>query len=557
VDFHLEHGLRLHTEPEHKGLYKWAINEIDAQGQQIGDDQIPWVWSLYFTATSCALGDNIEIDSQFQTNETTPKPPEIVHRQVIRVRLRPGNPRDDDDYFRQTTYSMFGTKRAIKSFQLDIQPTDNSAEQESCKAWGSVSYTSEIDFRNETTDDCIIFYLFVKPETFARYAAKVAHGLVDEMILRVGRVAGFYSGWSPSISTTNVKVLTSGSEQKITLPDFNWRLGHVGEAALYINRHLEFGKRASEGHERLDKTPEQIRRVRLDAEIGQYFEDGDPKHGLRSEYARALDAISQAALKHAEATKAPLSGASNSFEVLLEKGFHVVQNFRWAVQPFDQKVDENRKLKLWSHRTDPLYDVKNKKTPHLSRPDIETCVGDYLALPYRADYIDRLFVDVLIALEMYQYSDQMMNEPVIHGLGPPRSPLKQAHPLVTYLKGETYDFLFCVFLGGVVFVLQQKGVISDGWALGGYIVCATLFLLFLGLKTASLPFWWRSHAKSVRQVNSLMIQMFTCYSELNSDGPVSARHLLERLKVAADEGVAWPAPLFALLDDVMARTGRF
>jgi hypothetical protein len=33
VDFHLEHGLRLQTEPAHKPLYSWAINEIDGQGQ--------------------------------------------------------------------------------------------------------------------------------------------------------------------------------------------------------------------------------------------------------------------------------------------------------------------------------------------------------------------------------------------------------------------------------------------------------------------------------------------------------------------------------------------
>ena len=90
----------------------------------------------------------------------------------------------------------------------------------------------------------------MKPETFARYAAKVAYGLVDEMILSVGSVAGFYSEWSPSISTRNVKVLTHGSEQKIALPNGHHvelpRLGHVGAAELYINRRLEFRKRAPE-----------------------------------------------------------------------------------------------------------------------------------------------------------------------------------------------------------------------------------------------------------------------------------------------------------------------
>jgi hypothetical protein len=106
--------------------------------------------------------------------------------------------------------------------------------------------TAETDFRNETTDDCIVFYMFVKADTFGRYAAKIAHGLVDEMILSVGSVAGFYSEWSPAISTGHVKVLTTGSEQNITLPaglQFEPpRLGDVGRVNLYINRRLEFAK---------------------------------------------------------------------------------------------------------------------------------------------------------------------------------------------------------------------------------------------------------------------------------------------------------------------------
>jgi hypothetical protein len=247
VDFHLERGLRLHSNPEHKRLYGWAINEIDAQGQQIGDDQIPWVWTLNFTATSCVLGDSIDIKPQYQMEETTSAQPKITQRQIIRVDLRPGHPWKDDD---ETSFSMFGTNRTIKDFRLEIHSIADPAERESCKAWGSVSYTTEIDFRNETMNDCVIFYLFVTPDTFARYGAKIAHGLVDEMFLRVGSVAGFYSEWSPSISTSNVKVLASGEEHKVTLPpDLKFetpRLGHVGEAELFINRHLEFRKRTPE-----------------------------------------------------------------------------------------------------------------------------------------------------------------------------------------------------------------------------------------------------------------------------------------------------------------------
>jgi hypothetical protein len=250
VEFHLERGLRLDIETEHKSLYKWSINEIDAKGQQVGRDQIPWSWTLYFTATSCVLDDSIDIDvkPQMQTEETTAAEREIVQRRVIRVALRPGHPRDDGY---STTYTMFGSDRTIKSFELNIHPLADASKQEYCTAWGTVSYTAEVDFRNETTDDHITFYMFVKPDTFARYATMIAHGSVNGMILSVGRVDGFYSDWSPSISTDQVKVLTGDTdEQKVTLPPGIQseppRLGYVGTAKLYINQRLDFGTRAPE-----------------------------------------------------------------------------------------------------------------------------------------------------------------------------------------------------------------------------------------------------------------------------------------------------------------------
>jgi hypothetical protein len=158
VDFHLTRSLRLHTKPEHKNLYKWAINEIDGKGHQIGRDQIPWHWTLNFTATSCVLSDSIDIELK-----TAPEPTEIAQRQAIQVRLRPGGPRDTG--FRKTTFSMFGTERAIQDFQLDIRPiADPAKRDEGCTAWGSVSYTAEgVDFIDETMEDCIVFNMFLWP----------------------------------------------------------------------------------------------------------------------------------------------------------------------------------------------------------------------------------------------------------------------------------------------------------------------------------------------------------------------------------------------------------
>src|SRR6516165_6746896 len=212
MDYHLDYGLRLHTEPEYKNLYSWAINEV-ADGSPIDRDQIPWRWTMLFSATSCVVTNRLEIAAPFSLRGKSEDPPRIEVDQIIRMTLRPGV-RRNGEFVDDVTFSMFGTKRAIRDFTLEVRPLDDSADAERCKAWGSVSYTAEIDFRNETVDDCIWFYLYVKPETFARYVALIDRGAVNNILFSVGSADGFYSEWSPSISTHKVKVLLSGDEHK-------------------------------------------------------------------------------------------------------------------------------------------------------------------------------------------------------------------------------------------------------------------------------------------------------------------------------------------------------
>jgi hypothetical protein len=249
VEFHLEHGLRLHAETEYKSLYQWAISEVDAKGKKIRRDQIPWEWSLYFTATSCSLRENLELKAADATR-SPPKPPTIDQRRSITAKLKPGQRGHDGKFWREASFSMFGTSRTIEDFSLTIYPLVDAAEPDRCEAWGSVSYTAEMDFRHETTPDCIIFRLFVKQETFDRYAAKIAFRSMDEIILHVKGVSGFYSDWSPEVSTDHVKVLVGSDEQTVALPEgvkFSPpRLGEIEEATLYINRRLEFDKHEDE-----------------------------------------------------------------------------------------------------------------------------------------------------------------------------------------------------------------------------------------------------------------------------------------------------------------------
>lgn len=240
LEFHLDRKLRYIREPKHKGLYSWAIAEVDDADQQIGPEMIPWGWTLNFTATKISLGNNLRISPSNLRNKTGDST--VKDLRAIYAVLKPGH-EQDDAVFGATSYYMFGTNRPVKEFALEIVPFENETTKEECSAWGTVSYTSEIDFRYQTQPDCLSFHLLVKPETFERYAALITQKAVSEAVLRVGGVEGFYSEWSPGISTNRIKILTHGKEQAVPLPEVSdqvpLRLGRVAEVQISITSHLE------------------------------------------------------------------------------------------------------------------------------------------------------------------------------------------------------------------------------------------------------------------------------------------------------------------------------
>jgi hypothetical protein len=249
MDFHIDRVLRLKTDIEYKNLYRWAINEVLENGEVVQRDQIPWVWTLWFIATECSVNDSFSIEPDYST-KSDENAIKSIERQSIDIRLRSGSPRLDEDGWRNPRFSMFGTGRILTDIRLTIHPLAEPNENETCMAWGCVSYTSEVDFRSRTEDDVLIFHLSVKPETFSRYAQLVRSGQLDELIFSAGKVSGFYSDWSPSISTDSVKVLAAGKEQAVDTtarPDIELpRLGTVGECSLRINRSLAFRRQAVE-----------------------------------------------------------------------------------------------------------------------------------------------------------------------------------------------------------------------------------------------------------------------------------------------------------------------
>lgn len=238
MDTHLENTIRLNKESKYENFYEWSLQEYDENGGKIGDAQIPWKWGLHFTASELRYQQSITINGSDVSDdkENNEQPYEA---ESILATLHSGICLDGKELKNDTLYTMFGANREIKKFVLHIEKLEDSDAQDRCHIWGSVSYTSEIDFRNETTDDEIHIYLSLAPKRFYKLVDLIKAKRADMLQVYLRDVSGFYSEWSPSISAYNIQVLTdSKEEQKIILPEGCEidppRLGQVGEFSISV-----------------------------------------------------------------------------------------------------------------------------------------------------------------------------------------------------------------------------------------------------------------------------------------------------------------------------------
>ena len=81
-------------------------------------------------------------------------------------------------------------------------------------------------------------YLWLTPKRFNNLVEVIKAQRADIVRVRLGMVSGFYSEWSPSISTNYIKILAPEEDQKIIRPDnckiAPQRLGEVGKFNLSI-----------------------------------------------------------------------------------------------------------------------------------------------------------------------------------------------------------------------------------------------------------------------------------------------------------------------------------
>lgn len=271
---------------------------------------------------------------------------------------------------------------------------------------------------------------------------------------------------------------------------------------------------------------------------------------------RLVTDVTKAAMEHAFAT----GQGVEAFRELAGQGVGIVSGLEYGLTA-NKRMDlsENAKSEVnwnfWLHDDRPHVRIKAQDFPYMNRDSIEQDAYSYLDLPYRAPLLERTIVDILIALEFFAYGKEMLEKMPVGLRWASRSPLTQKHVLRQYFGSRVLGaalFLCPAFLVGV----YGRGLIGEtasNWIVG---ILLSLFFLDLVVSTAFVPFAWWHQRKSKRAVRDLLKAMLDTYTELSGDGDVSARRLREVAGRAADAGVGWPKPLFLLLDDNIARTGR-
>ena len=108
--------------------------------------------------------------------------------------------------------------------------------------WGDVEYTSEIDFREVVEPDGVYVSIYLKESKFRKLTELISSKSLTSFSVHIRGVEGFYSHWSPSITTNLVKVLTK--EHKVDIPkDCKIkppRTGQIRELGLYPGSSQEF-----------------------------------------------------------------------------------------------------------------------------------------------------------------------------------------------------------------------------------------------------------------------------------------------------------------------------
>jgi len=293
---------------------------------------------------------------------------------------------------------------------------------------------------------------------------------------------------------------------------------------------------------------DQYRRDWLDRHVKAAIGDDAPSY---NEFRMLLDQVSREAVDLA--MKAGLSpdetGRRSPFDKFLDDAAEPIENLFWSFG----SSDDRKKGRMWSHRSFLISDVRGKLLPEFHRGEIEQLAGAYIDAPVKTATVDRLFADLLVGMEFAQFTDLHVNAPHVPFIGPS---LLKRKPILDYFANRVVSAVVGLIGFGLFWLATFVGFPKDWLWIVAYILMV-LFVLESIWSLLWLPKQWLATRAAQKKVQEIISQMSGVYSALGSDGPISAHHVSDLVRKSSDAGIVWPGPLHVLLEDIIARGGRF
>ncbi|MFY0613627.1 MAG: hypothetical protein JXQ99_19005 [Hyphomicrobiaceae bacterium] len=266
---------------------------------------------------------------------------------------------------------------------------------------------------------------------------------------------------------------------------------------------------------------------------------------------RVLKAIAEAAYDYA------LTQNSTVYQFQADLKYIGFQLERWLRDALTGHLtySDSKRYDYWCHRTMLALDVRKGREREIWREDVEHVANEYMKLPYRIPDFERLLVDVLIATELVAYLIQAIGSKAkpVFGMTNPSS-LRKWHPLSKLFVSFVFLAILLTLVGGILAAITSIAVGGKAAGIIGF-VFFYVFWILLAISVIELPFDWYRHVTFTRKNRNLIQQMLLAYDEVEGHSIVSTRRVREALSHAANAGAVWPAPLFAILDDNIQRTG--
>lgn len=265
------------------------------------------------------------------------------------------------------------------------------------------------------------------------------------------------------------------------------------------------------------------------------FPDVSPQQWRFSNYFRMLQSLAEALVENAD------NPTGQEREDLFWLAESMVDTICIAANGWENRLN----LAVWQHETVSLDAVKRGTQRYVDKHSVEGAVAEYLDLPARSILVDRCLVDLLIFSEFSGYAKDV-------DLGLPGAGFQKGNGPLGWIIGRLLSAVV-LLVPAYLLAVSFDGKWADWVAMG----LTTIFILESIWSVVMFPFAWRGQMKHNAKVLGLLKAMNGVYSELKSEWSVSASHIREIAQSATLKGVVWPSSLFVLLDDTMARGGRF